>query len=158
MGNNINLWKMYSYIDSSGNSINTLTPTNERYSNVYIPGDLYVDRNIINPSDIHLKNDIMGISDDKINQLLNLQPRQFTFKNDTSKQIHYGFIAQDFEMEYPELVFNKPDPNLNNIKAINYLEMIPLLVNKMQLMQKEIDELKSQIRTSYNEPVTTNQL
>ena len=46
------------------------------------------------------------------------------------------------EKEFPELVSIKPDKNLANIKAINYLEIIPLLVNKIQLMQKEIDELK----------------
>jgi hypothetical protein len=77
---------------------------------------------------------------------LNLQTSEFTFKDDSSKQIHYGFIAQEFEKEYPELVFTKPDKNLNNIKAINYLEIVPLLVNKIQLMQKEIDGLKDKLK------------
>jgi hypothetical protein len=76
---------------------------------------------------------------------MNLKPSKFTFKNDTSNQIHYGFIAQDFNIEYPELVFIKPDKELNNIKAINYLEIIPLLVSKIQHMQNEIDELKSKV-------------
>ena len=77
---------------------------------------------------------------------MNLKTSEFTFKSDPSKQIHYGFIAQDFELEYPELVFKKPDKNMNNMKAINYLEIIPLLVNKIQLMQKELDELKDKIK------------
>ncbi len=51
----------------------------------------------------------------------------------------------DFEKEFPELVSIKPDKNLANIKAINYLEIIPLLVNKIQIMQKEIDELKEKM-------------
>ena len=137
-----NLWKAYSYVNSSGDSINVLTPTSDTYSNVYIPGDLYVDGNIISPSDIYLKENISTINEDKTNKLMNLLTKEFTFKDDPRKQIHYGFIAQDFEVEYPELVFTKPDKNLNNIKAINYLEIVPLLVNKIQLMQKEIDELK----------------
>jgi hypothetical protein len=77
---------------------------------------------------------------------MNLQTKEFTFKDDSSKQIHYGFIAQEFEVEYPELVFIKPDKKLNNIKAINYLEIIPLLVDKIQLMQKEIDDLKDKMK------------
>ena len=77
---------------------------------------------------------------------MNLQTNEFTFKDDLSKQIHYGFIAQDFEKEYPELVFTKPNKKLNNIKAVNYLEIIPLLVNKIQLMQKEIDDLKDKLK------------
>jgi hypothetical protein len=141
-----NLWKAYAYINSSGESISVLTPTSDRYSNVYIPGDLYVDGSIVSPSDIHLKENINLLDEDKTNKLLNLQTNEFTFKDDSSKQIHYGFIAQEFEKEYPELVFIKPDKNLKNIKAINYLEIIPLLVNKIQLMQKEIDGLKDKLK------------
>lgn len=74
--------------------------------------------------------------------MLNLKSRQFTFKNDETKQIHYGFISQDFEKEIPELIYSKPDNNNKNVKAINYLEIIPLLVSKIQSMQKEIDDLK----------------
>ena len=70
---------------------------------------------------------------------------QFTFNDDPLKNTHYGFIAQDFENDFPELVSIKPDKNLANIKAINYLEIIPLLVNKIQIMQKEIDELKATV-------------
>jgi hypothetical protein len=40
----------------------------------------------------------------------------------------------------------KPDNKYNNLKAINYLEIIPLLVDKIQMMQKEIDELKTHIK------------
>ena len=141
-----NLWKAYSYINSSGDSISVLTPTTDKYSNVYIPGDLYVDGSIVSPSDINLKQNISLIDEDKTNKLMNLQTKEFTFKDDSSKQIHYGFIAQEFEVEYPELVFIKPDKKLNNIRAINYLEIIPLLVDKIQLMQKEIDDLKSKMK------------
>ena len=141
-----NLWKAYSYINSSGESTSVLTPTTNKYDNIYIPGDLYVDGSILRQSDIHLKENIILIDENKTNKLMNLQTNEFTFKDDLSKQIHYGFIAQDFEKEYPELVFTKPNKKLNNIKAVNYLEIIPLLVNKIQLMQKEIDDLKDKLK------------
>ena len=61
------------------------------------------------------------------------------------KKLHYGFIAQEFEEHFPELVVSKVDKDIANLKAINYLEMIPLLVHQVQQMQKEIDELKDQL-------------
>ncbi len=133
------LWVGFPYYDGT-NVIPTLTTASKIYNNVYIPGNLYVDGTIYNPSDIHLKENITDIINDKI---MNIKPSQFTLKNDSSQHIHYGFIAQDFEKEFPELVNVKPDRDMANIKAINYLEIIPLLVSKIQTMQKEIDELKN---------------
>jgi hypothetical protein len=136
------VWKATQYTDTLGNTIGVLTPSSTSYDNVYIPRNLYVDGSIINPSDFNLKENIINIEEDKTNKLLNLQSIQFTFKDDNTKQIHYGFIAQDFEKDLPDLIYSKPDNNNENVKAINYLEIIPLLVSKIQLMQKEIDELK----------------
>jgi len=145
-GTPANIWKVFSYINSSNNTVSVITPSTKKYSNLYIPGDLFVDGNIINPSDIYLKENIDLIDINKTNKILNLKVSEFTFKDDSARNIHYGFIAQEFEKEYPELVCTKPDKNLNNIKAINYLEILPLLVSKIQLMQKEIDDLKESIK------------
>ena len=141
-GNPSDLWNATKYNGVGNIDIGVLTPASPLYESVYIPGNLYVDGSIINPSDINLKDNIITIDEDKTNKLLNLKSTQFTFKNDETKQIHYGFIAQEFEKEIPELTYSKPDNNNTNVKAINYLEIIPLLVNKIQIMQKEIDELK----------------
>ena len=143
------LWKADNYTPSgSTESYGVLVPSSQQYDNLYIPGNLYVDGSIINPSDIKLKDNINIIDCDKTNKLLSLKPCEYTYKNDNKKQLHFGFIAQEFEKVIPELIFSKPDTsNKNsNLKAINYLEIIPLLVNKIQLMQKEIDELKEQIK------------
>jgi hypothetical protein len=67
---------------------------------------------------------------------------EYTFKADTNKNLHYGFIAQDVEQLYPTLVKD----NVLGYKTVNYIELIPLLVSKMQDMQKEIDELKETIK------------
>ena len=129
------------------NTYGALVPSSTSYENVYIPGNLYVDGSIINPSDINLKDNINIIDCDKTNKLLNLKPCEFTYKNDNNEKLHFGFIAQEFEKELPELIYSKPEllNELSNLKAINYLEIIPLLVNKIQLMQKEIDDLKEQL-------------
>lgn len=144
-GNQSVLWTGFAYFDGV-NVIPTITPSTKIADNVYIPGNLYVGGNIINPSDIHLKENITNIGCDITDKIMKLQPNQFTFKSDSKSHIHYGFIAQDFEKEFPELVSIKPDKNIANLKAINYLEIIPLLVSKVQMMQKEIDELKNEIK------------
>jgi hypothetical protein len=125
--------------------MNVITPSSPKYDNLYIPGNLYVDGHIVSPSDIYLKENIENLSKDISINLMNIRPTQFVFKKDIQKKLHYGFIAQEFEEHFPELVTSKIDKDIANLKAINYLEMVPLLVHQIQKMQKEIDELKEQI-------------
>ena len=69
-------------------------------------------------------------------------PKSYKYKNDTSKKLHYGLIAQEFEQLYPELI-SMTTMNGNAVKGINYLELIPILIGKIKLMEKEIEELKA---------------
>jgi len=92
-------------------------------------------------SDKNLKNDIINIPEDKIKSLFEINPTQFTFKSDPKKNIHYGFIAQDLEKIYPELVKDSE----KGYRKVNYIELIPLIVSKMKDMQNEINELKKQL-------------
>ena len=94
----------------------------------------------------NLKDDIVNISKNKTNNLLELKPTQFNFKLDLKKNIHYGFIAEDLEKIYPELVKDSE----NGYKKVNYLELIPLIISKMKEMQDEIDELKKQLEEKNN--------
>ena len=136
------LWYPIKYLDPNGVTIGALIPSSSSNDNLIIPGDLYVNGSIINPSDLYLKENIKIIDSSLSDKLMNLRPTEFTFKDDKNHKKHYGFIAQEFENEYPELIASKPDQNIKNLKSINYLEIIPLLVGKVQDLQKEIDELK----------------
>ena len=78
--------------------------------------------------------------------MLDLKPTQFNFKLDLKKKIHYGFITEDLEQIYPELVKDCE----NGYKKVNYLELIPLIISKMKEMQDEIDELKKQLEGKNN--------
>jgi hypothetical protein len=118
-----------------------ITPVN-RTKSVYIYKDLYVNGSIYNTSDKNHKEEIEPISDSKIEKLLDLEPVEYKLKTDTKKKKHFGLIAQDVEEIYPELI---SDSNLG-FKTVNYMELIPLLLLKMKNMQKEIDELKEQIK------------
>ena len=148
-GESPTLWTIQKY-NYNGATKLVIVPVSARANSVYIPGDLFVDGVIVNPSDINLKDNIVEISSELTDSLINLKPVQYTYKaaKEDNKKIHYGFIAQELETILPELVVTKPDiSNSNEIKAINYLEIIPLLVSKLQKMQTEIDSLKIQLQT-----------
>jgi hypothetical protein len=109
--------------------------------NVLIKTNLIVEGSINNPSDITLKKNIKKISKENNENTLNLEPIEFIYKNDLKEQNHFGFIAQDVEKIYPNLVLNQ-----SGYKTINYIEIIPLLVSKIKEMQEEISILKDEIK------------
>jgi hypothetical protein len=147
-GKPISLWKTINYVDINNNlTVSAITPASTKTDNLYIPGNLYVDGSIINVSDVYLKDQINDLSDNISINLMKLRPTQFVFKSDPIKRLHYGFIAQEFEEYFPELVVSKIDKDVANLKAINYVEIVPLLVYQIQRMQKEIDDLKLQVNS-----------
>jgi hypothetical protein len=117
-----------------------LTPSKQNIP-VLINGDLYVNGSIYNPSDKNLKKNVKDVENNQFEGLLNLEPVEFIYKDDMKQKQHFGFIAQDFEKIYPELVTQ----NDYGYKSVNYIELIPLLVSKIQNQQKEIDDLKELI-------------
>lgn len=127
----------------------TLFPTStSSTASVYIPGNLEVNGIIYGtvqapPSDSRVKENVNTISLDTVNYLLDLEAKQFTYIKDSTEALHYGFIAQDVEEILPNLIGEVYDKKINShIKTVNYLEMIPLLVAKIQDLQSQIDELK----------------
>jgi hypothetical protein len=121
-----------------------ITPADQTKS-VYIPKDLIVAGSILNPSDEILKTDIYDLIYIDCENLKELKPKEFVYKNDDSNRKHFGFIAQDVEKLYPSLV-------LDNIgyKTVNYVEFIPIMLCKMQNMQNELDELKQKLEKANN--------
>ena len=119
-----------------------ITPQDQTKT-VMIPNDLLVLGSINNPSDIILKDNIEQIN---IDDFKKLNPVSFTFKDDEKNKKHYGFIAQELETVYPELVTNTE----LGFKSVNYIEMIPILLSQMKNMQMEIDKLKEDIHKMKN--------
>lgn len=52
---------------------------------------------------------------------------------------HYGFVAQELKEVYPDLVYENAQGEL----SINYIEMVPLLVQSIQELTMEVNNLKS---------------
>jgi hypothetical protein len=123
-----------------------ITPSDQGTS-VFIPKDLYVSGTLNSTSDASIKENVVPISHEDCDKLLVLKPKKYNFINDETKKMHYGLIAQQVEETYPLLVgeFDDIDDknNLFTTKTVNYMELIPIMICKMQKMQEEIDELRN---------------
>jgi hypothetical protein len=141
-GNSPSLWNASNYFNS-----NVLEPSSSTYQNVYIPGNLYVDGIIVNPSDKLMKQNINPIPDIVCESLLQIKCNQYNYSNDNL--IHYGFDAIQLNELLPNLLHSTQDNR--NYKSINYLEIIPLLLNKIQKMQTELDKLSNDLSNTNKE-------
>ena len=112
---------------------------------VYGNGDVY-HKGLNTISDASLKENIQSIPN-SIDLLTQLRPVKFNFKagafgpEESSDESEFGLIAQEVEEIIPELVTTRDD----GLKAISYLELIPMLIDAMQSQQKEITALKNQV-------------
>jgi hypothetical protein len=136
------LWRTIT-LPTNGNVL-VIAP-NPNYMNLYIPGTIYVGNSVVTVSDKNMKTNIEEIEEQACNNILNLEAKKYKYLNEDDTQIHYGFIAQDVEKYYPNLVVNGVNEEAEQIKSVNYLEMIPLLVSKMQKMQNEIDKMQNEM-------------
>jgi hypothetical protein len=90
-------------------------------------------------SDRRLKKDILPM-DSMLDKVMALKPVTFRYKkNDSSKPVSFGFIAQDVEEVLPELVDVKKD-----IKHINYGALLPITIEAIQGLNKKLDETVKQ--------------
>ncbi|MCT2561711.1 tail fiber domain-containing protein [Chryseobacterium herbae] len=101
----------------------------------------------ITTSDRRLKDNIQPLKDLSPN-LLNIKSYSYTFKEkkegekrNDSQKLHYGFIAQEVEKEFPNLVSIDEKGNY----ALNYIEFIPLLLNELKEQKSEIKDLKERM-------------
>ncbi|MBP7477690.1 MAG: tail fiber domain-containing protein [Chitinophagales bacterium] len=127
-------------------------------------------------SDSTLKENIELVDTNALMKILALNPLKYTFKAnaklgfetpvldstanyDSTHQtncinqgdlLHFGFTAQQLERVFPNLVFP-----LENVKVVNYTELIPILVKGIQEQQKEILDLKAEILLIKNLTPTT---
>ena len=109
-------------------------------------------------SDAVLKSNPASI-DKAVQQLLQLKPLSYQTDAKWRKAINmplgkqYGFMAEDFQQVFPELVsrkyiqvpFGKNTTKTASYATINTDALVPVLVASIQEMKAEIDQLKKQV-------------
>jgi hypothetical protein len=115
---------------SGGNNIFWQKRTGNNFTIELIPetgiNSVFITKNL------QVANEITVTSSEKEKEL---NPKQYNYNNDS--KLHFGLIAEDVEKVYPNLVSNTEVG-----KSLNYLEIVPLLIDKIKDLQNQIDELK----------------
>lgn len=150
------------------------------HGNVKVTGT--IDGTLVNSSDARLKEDVQGLDTDTrgtsvLDALESLTPVSFHYKqlettknepvvdengeeiteeelpNPVMEKEHFGLIAQELQEVYPNLVYEKDDGYL----AVNYVELVPVLMQAIKELKSEVDELKSSAGKASRSPRSENE-
>ena len=100
-----------------------------------VSNDLTVSGDVVISSDARLKSNIVSLGS-TLPKLLQIDGKSYEMKG---KQ-KIGVLAQEIQEVFPELV-TKDD---NEMLAVNYQGLVPVLINALKEQQSEIDRLKEQ--------------
>lgn len=137
----MDLTNTYPSISGSNGFVNLYDADNGTYSTLFVEC-------IYNRSDIRAKTEISDLSESRIDQL---RPVSFKWKAtnnelpddavDLTVGQKYGFIAQEIQQVYPELVRYDDYGNL----TVNYIGLIPVLIKSLQEIESDIERQTSEI-------------
>jgi len=91
-------------------------------------------------SDSHLKENIVPLTG-ILEKVLQLQGVNFTWRSDDSHIRDIGFLAQDVQKVFPELVVRDQNDGLLSVK---YMNMTAVLTEAIKEQQKEIETIRQQ--------------
>ena len=119
-------------------------------------GDLTA-TNVYTTSDIRLKDNVSGISDGEsantLDKLMDVNVIKYNLKEEAfgtdgsekpekvekaTSLLHFGVSAQELQEIYPNLVKEGQDGYL----AVNYTELVPVLIQSIQELKQELDKVK----------------
>lgn len=109
-------------------------------------------------SDTKIKKNIESI-ESPLQRLIQLEPKKFEYNVNDYKHLklqsgsQYGFIAEDLQSVFPDLVreksvnymFGKNAYRNSTIKTIDEASLIPILVASIKEQQAEIEKLKTEV-------------
>lgn len=120
----------------------------------FFEGDVEV-TGMFTSSDRKLKTNIENV-EDGLEKVMSLKPKLYEFIKTNKKVLpqgqQYGFIAQELEEFFPELIKNVKKPVFDkegNIteyfeyKSVNYIPLIAVLTASVQELTKEVENLKA---------------
>jgi len=132
----------------------------------YFVGNVTYTGTLASASDAKLKNNVVPF-EGALDKLENLKVKTYEYKQvgvygkmNLPEGKQFGFIAQELEQTFPELVENqvhavnaennKLDAEAMEYKAVNYIGMIPILTKAIQEQQDYIKKLEARIQALEN--------
>lgn len=129
-------------------------------------GSSYISGGTWQSSDAMLKENISPINN-ALEIITQLEPKSYTFRTEEFPQlnlpseIQYGVVAQELESILPNLVRDCISPekrdSVGNIiaesvsfKAVNYVELIPILLQALKDQQQQINSMQNQLTACCN--------
>lgn len=91
-------------------------------------------------SDETLKENITDIGS-VLSTIANYRTARFSWKNDPENTPRIGFIAQDWQTDFPEVISEGKDEKL----GMNYTETIPILLKAIQELSAQVTELQAEV-------------
>lgn len=133
-----------SYLNGGNVGIGTTSPTQAldvlgtgKFSSL-TTGTIYSNGGVLtntDPSDINLKSNVLNLADTTLDKVLGLRPVSYTWKSTGNGAL--GFIAQEVQGIFPELVGNNSDGSL----GLYTTQFIPLLTKAIQEQQLQLTDL-----------------
>ncbi len=98
-------------------------------------------------SDSTRKTAIAPMPDGQLKEILQLQAKQYRYKEQKGNKLQFGFIAQEVAEVYPILVSIDKDEKGKETYMMNYIGLVPFLVKAMQEQQALIAEKDAEIES-----------
>lgn len=118
-----------------------IAPSTGQNAAGYFSGNVTITGTLTNPSDERLKQDIQPLAS-ALDKVMKIGTRSYKFKSEYANMNlpqgrQFGYLAQDIEGIFPELVVNSADKskgekNIFYYKSVNYIGMIPVLTKALQ--------------------------
>jgi len=89
-------------------------------------------------SDVRLKEKIKPI-EFGLREVLQMNPVSYFLKNDETKELQLGLLAQELKTLVPSIVHGDESKEM---LSVSYTELIPVLINALKDQQKQIEALK----------------
>lgn len=123
----------------------------------YFSGNVHYTGTLTKVSDARVKQQIQDLDRSSVASLLRLKPKSYFYRAAEFRGMalpedrQVGFLAQDVAAVFPELVKDVVAPNKDGrqagevLQSVDYVSLIPILVQAVQAQQQQIEELKAQL-------------
>jgi len=129
-----------STLHSTNKETNGTTFKASTFNNMTVLGD-FASNPQLTPSDYRIKNNVETLDESHI--VDNLRPVKYKQTQNGKNDI--GFLAHEVQEHYPELVEGEKDGD--KLQSINYNGLLPILINEVQQLKKQIAETRERIHS-----------